>query len=126
MVVARADLVEQGGIYFHPQWLATLSLHLERQLEAAAAHLKGQGLLVRKQVVLDDVSGQLAVQGDKLVTGEDAGPVRRRPWGHRDHSWQGHGLSQDRRSQPGAAPASSARPPMPTPGRDGRLCRARP
>jgi hypothetical protein len=50
---------------------------LERQLYAPATDLEGQGLLVREQVVLDDVSGQLTVQGDKLVAGEDAGPVRR-------------------------------------------------
>jgi hypothetical protein len=77
MVVARADLVEQGGINFHAQWFATLALDLERQLYAPATDLEGQGLLVREQVVLDDVSGQLTVQGDKLVAGEDAGPVRR-------------------------------------------------
>ena len=38
--------------------------------------------------------GKLAVQGDELVAGQDAGPVGRRPGGHRDHSGEGHGLTR--------------------------------
>ena len=59
-----------------PERLARLALHLQRQLDAAAAHLDAEGVLVCEQLVLDDVSGELAVQGDDLVAGQDAGPVR--------------------------------------------------
>ena len=44
---------------------------LERhgQLDPAAAHLELEAPLVRQQLVLDDVSGELAVHGDDLVAG---------------------------------------------------------
>ena len=58
------------------------------QLEAAPAHLELELGLVGQQLVLDDVSGDLAVHGDDLVAGQQAGPGGRRPRGHRHHARQ--------------------------------------
>ena len=57
-------------------------------LEAAPAQVELELGLVGQQLVLDDVSGDLAVHGDDLVAGEQAGPGGRRPWGHRHHAGQ--------------------------------------
>ena len=63
---------------------------MTEQLEPAPAHLELQLGLVGQQLVLDDVSGELAVHGDDLVAGLEAGPGGGRPGGHRHHSGQGH------------------------------------
>jgi hypothetical protein len=108
MVVARPHPVEQGGVDFHPERLTALPLDLQRKLDTAAAHLQAKALLVCQQLIFDDVTGKLAVQGDEFVAGKDAGPVRRRPGGHRDHSGEGHGSPQDRRRRWGAAARGGA------------------
>ncbi len=60
------------------------------QLQAAAPHVELELGLVGQQLVLDDVSGDLAVHGDDLVAGEQAGPGGGRPGGHRHHARQRH------------------------------------
>ena len=75
MVVARANAVEERRVHLHAQGFARPALNPQAELDTAAAHLQSQAVLVCKQLVLDDVTGELAVQGDKLVTGKDAGPV---------------------------------------------------
>ena len=88
VVVAGPDLVEQGGVHLDPERLGPVALDGDRQLEAAPAQVDVELGLVGQQLVLDDVSGDLAVHGDDLVAGHDAGPVGGRPGGHRHHDGQ--------------------------------------
>ncbi len=76
-------------------------------LEAASAHVELQLGLIGEQLVFDDVSGELAVHGDDLVAGLEAGPGGRAtrgpppPRGAVDIAWPGYcgrtaGLVRDR------------------------------
>ena len=74
MVVAGAHPVEQGRVDLEAERLPALPGHRQRLIEAAPAHLELQLGLVGEQLVLDDVTGELAVHGDDLVAGLEAGP----------------------------------------------------
>src|ERR1700692_986561 len=52
---------------------------------------------VGEQLILDDITGNLAAHGENLVARKQSGPGGWRPWGHRHHARQWHRVSQSNR-----------------------------
>ncbi len=74
VVVAGPDPVEQGRVQLHAERLGLGSRHPDQAFQAAAAHVELELRLIGEELVFDDVSGELAVHGDDLVAGLEAGP----------------------------------------------------
>jgi len=77
MVVAGPDLVEDRGVHLDAERLTSGARHPGRHLEATTAQLEVDHRLVGQELVLDDISGDLATHGDDLVAGVEAGPGSR-------------------------------------------------
>ncbi len=91
MVVAGADPVEQRRGDLHAERLAGVLLDPDGQRQVGALELELDFRLVCDQLVLDDVSRDLAVHGADLVPGRDSGALSRGGGDDGHHTGQWHG-----------------------------------
>ena len=90
VVVTRPHLVEQGRVDLDAQRVTMGFADLHREVQPAAPQLDGKVGLVHEQTPLDEVAGDLAVEGDNLVTCLHTDAFGRRGRRDSNHTGQGH------------------------------------
>jgi hypothetical protein len=85
MVVTSADAVEDRGRDLEPEGLTCLLEDRDLELYPTTDDLEVNDRLIREQLVLDDVPGDLPVDRAKLVSRPDPGTLSRRLLGHGHH-----------------------------------------
>ena len=67
VVVASADLIEEGRVNFSAERLSVPLFNVERKLESTPIDIEAQFALVSEESVRDDVARNFAVQTEDLV-----------------------------------------------------------
>ena len=91
MVVAGLDPVEQRAVDLDAQRRTGGLVDLDVVTQPATVDFEQQRRLVDQQLILDDVAGNLLVDGEDAVTGRDPGPLCWRIGDDGDHHGGGHG-----------------------------------
>jgi hypothetical protein len=67
VVVARANLIEEGRVNFSAERLPVPLFNVERKLESSSINIEAQFALVSEKSVRNDVSRNFAVETEDLI-----------------------------------------------------------
>ena len=90
VVVAGSDLVEQRAMDFKTERLARRLLNIDDGGHSTTVDLERDVGLINEEVIADDVTGLLSVDGQQDVANPNVSGRSSRFWSHRDYLREGH------------------------------------